>query len=253
MATLAIKGHPTRGKEVIEILEMLGGKNRCSYFGESESYVFYIIDEIIDCDEIRYLNDYIIYTLEGFLEKFPYKVGDRVRIAEYESEVRIDNMKWDGNKVQYEVFTDMTEWYSAEELNLFNEPYKEETMGEIKIDIPAQYPKTYEECCGILDNHPNTDYVEGYKWKLMMSFQKLLICRDAYWKIAGEQMGLGKPWKPEKAEIVHAIFYNFYDDVIDVSVFNLYDNVVLCFPTEEMRDVFYENFKDLIMKCKELL
>lgn len=30
---LAIKGHPTRGKEVIEILEMLGGKNPYNYRG----------------------------------------------------------------------------------------------------------------------------------------------------------------------------------------------------------------------------
>ena len=28
---------------------------------------------------------------------------------------------------------------------------------------------------------------------------------------------------------------------------------VLSFPTAEMRDVFYENFKDLIEQCKELL
>lgn len=28
MANLAIRGHATRGKEVIEILEMLGGENK---------------------------------------------------------------------------------------------------------------------------------------------------------------------------------------------------------------------------------
>jgi hypothetical protein len=28
---------------------------------------------------------------------------------------------------------------------------------------------------------------------------------------------------------------------------------ILLFPTEEMRDAFYENFKDLIEKCKEFL
>jgi hypothetical protein len=28
---------------------------------------------------------------------------------------------------------------------------------------------------------------------------------------------------------------------------------ILAFPTEEMRDTFYENFKDLIEQCKELL
>ena len=31
------------------------------------------------------------------------------------------------------------------------------------------------------------------------------------------------------------------------------DNKILAFPTEEMRDAFYENFKDLIEQCKELL
>ena len=32
-----------------------------------------------------------------------------------------------------------------------------------------------------------------------------------------------------------------------------YRNTVLAFPTKEMRDAFYENFKDLIEQCKELL
>ena len=30
-------------------------------------------------------------------------------------------------------------------------------------------------------------------------------------------------------------------------------NSILVFPTKEMRDAFYENFKDLIEECKELL
>jgi hypothetical protein len=30
-------------------------------------------------------------------------------------------------------------------------------------------------------------------------------------------------------------------------------NRILVFPTEEMRDAFYENFKDLIEKCKKFL
>lgn len=33
---LAIKGHPTRGKEVIEILEMLGGKNKFNFKGNED-------------------------------------------------------------------------------------------------------------------------------------------------------------------------------------------------------------------------
>ena len=34
---------------------------------------------------------------------------------------------------------------------------------------------------------------QGYKADLIIRFQELIIARDAYWKIAGEQMGLGKP------------------------------------------------------------
>ena len=34
MGNIAIKGHPTRGKEVIEILEMLGAKNKYNLTGE---------------------------------------------------------------------------------------------------------------------------------------------------------------------------------------------------------------------------
>ena len=32
-----------------------------------------------------------------------------------------------------------------------------------------------------------------------------------------------------------------------------YRNAILTFPTEEMRNAFYENFKELIEICKELL
>lgn len=34
---IAIQGHPTRGKEVIQILESLGGKNRASLKGDYKS------------------------------------------------------------------------------------------------------------------------------------------------------------------------------------------------------------------------
>ena len=44
----------------------------------------------------------------------------------------------------------------------------------------------------------------------------------------------------------------FYEDIITkMSLRN--ENVILAFPTAEMCDVFYENFKDLINQCKELL
>ena len=38
MAQLAIKAHPIRTKEVIEILEMLGGKNRYHFKGDEDEW-----------------------------------------------------------------------------------------------------------------------------------------------------------------------------------------------------------------------
>ena len=65
-----------------------------------------------------------------------------------------------------------------------------------------EYPKTYEECEKVLryDSHRLNNMgvtVQGYKWELIRAFQILIICRDAYWKIAGDEMGLGKPWEPD--------------------------------------------------------
>ena len=119
---LAIKGHQTKGKEVIEILKMLGGKDEGYWKGENPLLAYYVdnrgeIDYINNCNPNE---DILRYTLEEFLEKYPYKIGDMIRVPEFESEVRINDMKWDGYNIQYEVFTDETEWYTAEELNNWN-------------------------------------------------------------------------------------------------------------------------------------
>jgi hypothetical protein len=117
-----------------------------------------------------------------------------------------------------------------------------------------QYPKSYEDCCKIL-NTPIDNFISkgaGYKAELLSTFQKLLICRDAYWKIAGEQMGLGKPWEP-KWEIDNVK----YSILVVENEIRIGDNEeiqrLLVFPTEEMRDDFLKNFKERIDFCKELL
>lgn len=123
------------------------------------------------------------------------------------------------------------------------------------ITPKPQYPTTYEECCKILGYNQimPKDHILGYRGTLLSAFQQLLICRDAYWKIAGEEMELGKPWEPDwstESEIKYVI--EVYRDNIRKNS-QYYTNTTLSFPTEEMRDTFCENFKDLIEQCKELL
>mgnify|MGYP006991639599 CR=1 FL=1 len=115
-----------------------------------------------------------------------------------------------------------------------------------------EYPKTYEECCKVLDwNHRDYDRV-GYKSELLCKLQVLLLCRDAYWKIAGEEMGLGKPWEPSDSDYItgrYCIFVHQGNIICSTPA----EDCPLTFSTEEMRDAFYENFKELIEQCKELL
>ena len=305
MAKLAIKGHETRGKEVIEILEMLGAKNHDRHNGSLEwtysidmsryaCYYYIDGDGNIECSHnVGIPLPGIHFTLEEFLEKYPYKVGDK--IIYHESESEIVSMAWDGVDVVYTVNHNDELWDTiaynlqpykeapmylsnsankqAEEIEEILEPVKE-IMKEIKLDIPdgyeffgidddnkivltkkqSQYPKTYEECIGLLPINWDGN-VEGYKCQLLLAFQKLLICRDAYWKIAGEEMGLDKPWVPDFTDF-NEERYGLYAQANKI-VLDAYGggdvNTILTFPTEEMRDAFYENFKDLIEGCKEFL
>lgn len=127
------------------------------------------------------------------------------------------------------------------------------------------YPNTYKECCEILGVDPDnflaiTSCYEGevettdYELNLLnkfISLWRLRVCRDAYWKIAGEEMGLGKPWKTGDCQIVYGICRERGNIVKRDDYFG--NTHTFEFPIREMRDAFYDNFKALIEICKELL
>jgi hypothetical protein len=117
-----------------------------------------------------------------------------------------------------------------------------------------KYPMTYGECCGVLGmtfDYPDIRMVSTDEFSLYSEFIRLIRCRDAYWKIAGEYIGLGKPWKQDYDDRCFIIANN--NGNIHTYEYHGNNNVILAFPTKEMRDVFYDNFKELIEKCKELL
>lgn len=118
-----------------------------------------------------------------------------------------------------------------------------------------EYPKTFRECQECLgEDVPPMEEPDSktHRRRQVHLLEVLLICRDAYWKIAGEEMGFGKPWEPDWTnDKVKYTIYTMGNDVIR-HVGN-YIHTILAFPTEEMRDAFYDNFKELINECKELL
>lgn len=137
--------------------------------------------------------------------------------------------------------------------------------------IKPKYPKTYKECCDVLLISPYYNlryrtyercYNEYATSNSLLSLQdklntlgKLLICRDAYWKIAGEQMGLDKPWDSKYGcgEWGYWIRYDINENKIYCQDSRILVNYLLVFPTTEIRDTFYRNFNDLIEQCKEFL
>ena len=120
-----------------------------------------------------------------------------------------------------------------------------------------EYPKTYAECLKILGFttvytpkvEPMFDYDDD-----IIALQKLKNCRNAYWKIAGEEMGLGRSWEPinGKGEKVYSIV-RACGTIKKNSICDFSNCYILEFPTEEMRDAFYENFEEEMENCKKLL
>lgn len=317
---LAIKGHPTRSKEVIQLLEMLGGINKYNLRGDIDEWFVLNGTKIQRSDRIFAEKG---FTLEEFEEKFPYKVGDKVT-NEYRLPMIIFDMYWDSdfNVIKYNVrFLDddktVRTGLTAKDLQPYKEEnycqvigndtssngvdtsassINEETMEEPEPKAPIlsnrydyaegkcgyvipdgyefdyikqgfqteiilkpkkpQYPKTYEECCDVLGISDNRGFgfinLSECESILMGHFIQLKRCRDAYWKIAGNEMGLGKPWEPDCTDDTLKYGIRIYRNKINCN-YTFERNGLLLFPTEEMQNEFYKNFRELIEECKELL
>ena len=120
---------------------------------------------------------------------------------------------------------------------------------KIVLEKKERYPKTYEECSLI------NDCEDRIPLRIIGEFTRLINARNAYWKIAGDEMGLGKSWEPDykNPDIDLYVIINIYNQVEKAKYGYGFQQCVFTFPTAEMRDAFYENFKDLIEQCKELL
>lgn len=344
---LAIQGHSTRGKEVIELLEMMGGENTLIISGNKlsgyEQFNLYYINDngVINYKHHSLNKNMILFTLEEFLEKYPFKVRDKVfDIADW-NPGNITAMKWDEDvsdmkyyvafdngdmgwytndtigflkceRTHEDVIFDSIIWHLRNSVNngkqnlsggecedYFREVVKKNNENKMKnvlaellehikntskeelekefneleewsnvgptveefmtfcecVNKKPKYPKTLGDCCKAIGDIGDYQMC-GYKHELLFDFQNLLICRNAYWKIAGEEMRLDKPWEPKFGKcVLFDITFYFYQDnfVLHKAEYSSSDNCILVFPTEEMRDAFYENFKDLIEQCKELL
>ena len=241
---IAIQGDPTRGVSVIDALVALGGENEKDVIA-STKHACYFIDHD---GKIR----------SRLLENIPE--GFKLYTLE---EWRKENMEKE-NADKKELLLGLVETQKGQEL-IPHKDYEIKQDGDkfYLVKKKKEYPKTYEECCKIMQvarpfmwfNYSEVnsisqggDEYERHMENTLCVLRRLLICRDAYWKIAGEEMGLGKPWEPDFDNLSTNLEYM----KIDKGCFT-YSSRVFVFPTEEMRDAFKENFDPDIEFCKKFL
>lgn len=108
------------------------------------------------------------------------------------------------------------------------------------------YPTTYEKCCAVLEM--TAEQIEAnislkYKTDAIRTFQRVVICRDAYLKIA-ELNNI----KFDKDRYIIKVQG---DSIVKEATSNA--SYVLSFPTEKIRDTFYSNFEKDIFKIMSIL
>ena len=279
---IAIKGNAERGNEIIELLEMMGGKNS-EHFTGRDSGRYYFIDDNTKCIcsenayamEMCYNGVYMLFSYDAFNDDYPWRIGDIVNVIGRNDRIglKVVKMQWGNayNTMMYclDCGQDGYGWWRAEDIEYtkYSElkvNLSDNVNSNIEFDLTKYsyevkdgkliieekkpgYPKTYEECC----QHLGCD--DKISNKKLVLFSQLINARNAYWKIASEEMGLDKPWEPDW-ENYNEYKYCIYitENTANTGIF-YNDNQILAFPTEEMRDAFYGNFKDLIESCKELL
>lgn len=122
--------------------------------------------------------------------------------------------------------------------------------------VGVELPKTWAACLNKpgsgnrlgemedLDCPSSLNVVPKGMRKPMLALCQLLVCRNAWWKWLG--------WEPDWKENDEKYCIIVSKDTTETAI-SFYVNYILAFPTSEVRDRFFETFRDLIEEAKELL
>ena len=288
---IAIQGHPARGKEVIQILESLGGNNGYDQSGSNEEFV-YFINSVGLINSVRLQmcsNERRIYTLEEFEKEFPFKVGDKV--IDYEGDVAIitgfayieENL---GYSLQYEngrgtatprILTLYKEMKEERNITLTLDKAKEwyKKGGELK-EIALQaftekelnpLPKSWEEFCERypvkggecwLDSHDRismcTSSYEGNRiFKNWIPSKKSAEAHLAMIQLEQLRDCWRQGWKPDWLDgNTKKYTIKGWRDKNSIEI-TYVTSAFLSFPTYELAEEFLKCFRDLIEKAGDLI
>ena len=290
---IAIQGHPTRGNELIQILESLGGINQMNYKGGNSEKYYYIARDSIITVATTVSSTYTKYTLKELEEEFPFKIGDRVISITTGCIGTITKcnkngycyIKYDNGNIAC-AFGHYLKLYKEMKRNITltldkaKEWYKK--GGELK-EIALQafterelnpLPRSWKEFC---ENNPIQDH-EAF---INYTSSNITICKEC----AGSDLGVWKR-KPEKdrckcvsqksaeahlammqLEQLRNCWWGGWEPIWDCSekwCIRLWGNELgvglathisrfLTFPTNEMAREFLECFRDLIEQAGDLI
>lgn len=260
---IAIQGHPFRGKEVIQILESLGGKNTEKLEGTYKT--FYYIDnkgEIGDDHRDNFPPVYKLYTLDEFESEFPFKVGDVVALNGINKPHKIVALEFYVSKLCYKL--DNGFHFSPRALTTYGE-MKEERNITLTLDKAQEWYKKGGELREIalqaftekeLNPLPRSweDYCIKYGYVCLSTrYTNLSSKYDALIKLEQLRDCWRQGWKPDWLEgNIQKYVIRKWRDKISIET-TYVTHSFLSFPTYEMAKEFLECFRNLIEKAGDLI
>ena len=284
---IAIQGHLTRGKEVIQILESLGGINTCNYVGNNFGSYYELHGNSIVCMSTK-SDNYKYYTLEEFEKEFPFKIGDKV-IYDYTPNFVgiVVDIKFDDN-IPYRVDLEGTICTCGTMmLKPYNEMKEERNItltldkakewynkgGELKeIALQAfsekelnSLPRSWEEFCerhlvqkgecwmGSYDEIYCATITQDRIYKNWIPSKKSAEAHLAMIQLEQLRDCWRQGWEPNWLEgnIQKYVIQKWRDRISIETTYVTHS--FLSFPTYEMAKEFLECFKDLIEKAGDLI
>lgn len=188
---------------------------------------------------------------------------DEMNFFEKESVLKHQSEFWDRIRYGFECNDDnkitcidimKSDEYSKEGITLKYDPKKYEMTsddnGNIVLKAKISLPQTFDDCCNILNTQLSEARSSGYATEELGDLERLLICRDAFYKAIDfdiEKDFLLK-WKNAYVPIISK------NDDGNICRKSGYAQLhLLPFPTTEDRDYFFEKFYDYIDKCKKFI
>ena len=274
---IAIQGHATRFKEVIDTLVNLGGINKRNFIGD-DTYICYYIDKFNYIEgqfvtkEGQFVTKidnavYQLYTLEEFEKEFPFKIGDKVTIIGTKHPkiiTGISDTQWGLRYVISEInFPDSKELPHISQISLYKEMKEERNItltldkaiewynqgGELK-EIALQaftkeelnpLPKSWKEFC------------KRYQVPAIIFGPCVPNKYIALWKLEQLRDCYRQGWKPDwtngKSDKYCICVRAKGPQIILLSEIGRF----LAFQSREIAEEFLENFEPLIKEAGDLI